>query len=80
MFRRRLQKDSFPRQIKAPSRMNTNDRHPNWLLGLAGAVAGGAIGVAAYYGPLQVGILALVLPGRCWDSGAVRLPEDTRCC
>ena len=49
--------------------MTTNDRNANWLLGLVGAVAGGAIGFAAFYGLLQVGIYALVLPGALLGLG-----------
>jgi hypothetical protein len=44
-------------------------KNPNWLLGIVGAVAGGAVGYVAFFFLARLGMYGLVLPGALLGLG-----------
>jgi hypothetical protein len=56
--------------------MNANHRAANWLLGLAGAIAGGIVGFFVFWGLLRWGICALVVPGAALGLAGGALRKD----
>jgi hypothetical protein len=53
--------------------MDTNAKGANWLLGMAGAAAGGAVGCLAFFWIARQGFYALVLPGAAVGLGCAAL-------
>ena len=56
--------------------MNENANTKNWIVGLAGAIAGGVIGYFAFIWIARQGFYALMLPGGLAGVGASALVKD----